>query len=248
MPFIIDWNLSRWKNEIPAHWSNIWPVMPNRENFRVAYSTTTTEWRINRLGTELPHGTWKEAYAKAYQSGAMRTSGRLMITPTTPGFRAFVATYNQEALAMPFSSEMPLEQRFALRVHERENVLTGMVFADIAVDPLIESVFEKSKTDVAFELYAGSVAESNRLNRIDHPAVALTPAFANSFGTNYVFAWYGQKWTLACYATPMFWRKSRRDRAWGILGGGEAVCPWRWQVWSGCRCVPDRKRRLKLWS
>ena len=220
MPYYINANLERWAGKIPSHWTNLWPgLSPDvRDNYRVANSSTTARWGVSRLGQRLDGTGWSQAYADAYSRGDMKTSGRLMVTPALAGFRALLATYHS-ALLPALPPEGIINGRDS-RSFYLGNAFAGMVFADVAVDRLVESVFGRDNREVDFDLYAGGVEESNRLTRLDRLALVSNPALTGELSTTNVFAWYGQKWAFACSTTPLFWRKSVRSRALDLGLGG----------------------------
>jgi signal transduction histidine kinase len=209
--------VSRWKERVPKHWAAIWPegYLPETRD-RLAYDSRIEPWK--KWSTEPVVMQAKgegDTYSAAYLTGTLKTTGRIeLVGPDgrrQPGYRAYLAVYARDLL--PPSSSIPENQKGnqAFRSRQRMNAFLGAVVAEVAIEPLMRQICQNPELEL--ELYAGPIAETNRLNRLDQAAFADSEEYRRGLHRNYEVPWYGSRWTLAFRTTPAFRKNSNHSRA-----------------------------------
>lgn len=224
MPYLPNPQGERWSRQFPKHLTNHWSELRTEPFQLVAYSSTTPEWRVSRFGINLPLIPTGNPYMTSVGSGDLCVTERINVATNHPGFRGYLAVYPQHMQSVlayaPDRSPKDIEEH---QRRHRIHTFVGVIFCDIAAKPLMESIYGTEPGDLRMDLYAGPPQETNRLYPLTQPPLNSSVSFARNLGTNAVFAFYGDRWTLSCAATPLFWSKSHRPQALRVLAMGSAI-------------------------
>lgn len=136
--------------------------------------------------------------------------------PAQAAFTFFAGAY---AETMPAASE--IREPEIWEWHRQRNLrrlesLRGVVAGTVVVAPLLESVFGGRALEADFDLYAGEVAETNRLTRL----AALPVAPRRGLGVTKEVRWYGDRWHFVTAPNDRFFAGSQRSRAILVAGAG----------------------------
>ena len=104
-------------------------------------------------------------------------------------FTLFAGAYDESLVNMSAIGEPEFGPRHRQRNLTRLESLSGVVAGTVAVAPLLESIFGGRTLEADFDLYAGEVAETNRL-----PWLAAAPvAPRRGLGLTKEVRWYGDR-------------------------------------------------------
>lgn len=216
--------VARWEGRIPKHWPAIWPngYSPETRD-RLAYDTRLSDWKSWSAKPPIMQAAGEgDVYSAAYNSGSMKTTGRILFGRADgsqlAGFRAYLSVFARDVLEPP--AEVPDQQpeRHHARGKQLMNAFLGAVIAEVAIEPLLKQVCQNP--EIELELYAGSVSETNRLNRLNQAAFAASESNQRGLHRNYEVPWYGSRWTLAFRTTDVFRQHSNHSRVWWVGGAG----------------------------
>lgn len=216
--------MDRWRGRIPQHWPALWPngYLPGTRD-RLAYDTRLGEWKDWSTEPPVMQAAGEgDVYSAAYHSGTMKSTGRILLRRADgsklAAFRAYFAVYANEELPPPGSVRPDETRRHAVRGRQLMNAFVGAVIAEVALEPVLQQM--DVNPQIELEAYAGPVAETNRLNRLDQPAFAPSQAYRAGLHRDYEVPWYGNRWTLAFRPTANFHLHSNHSRVWWVGGAG----------------------------
>lgn len=221
-PSIWHSNQERWADKtIPAHW-------PPREawetgSFPVWYQVTQPPGTNGGWGRYLrdEHWVFGEPYRFAVVLG-IASSRKLLVATNAQqqplaGFFLAVASYRKDLPAN--DGEQPPEYAGwpTERGQQRLIGLLGTVVGTVCMEPLLDSIFGGRNLEIDFEIYAGEVNATNRLNRLE-----LAPLVAHRSGLYSIkeIPWYYNRWNIVAVPNKLFFQHSQRGRARLVAGAG----------------------------
>lgn len=216
----------------PPHVPPGWELIHRGYDFRVRHQVRRpgekqTGWNRDLLRFE-PAARERRLMAELEPDLMNRISGTLSVRCTRrrlldDGDRrvqaAFTFLAGAHAATMPAASEIQ-EPEFG-EWHRQRNLqrlesLVGVVAATLLVEPLLESIFGGRLLELDFDLYAGPVAETNRLTRLMSAPVTSK----RRLGEMKELPWYGDRWHLMAAPNDRFFAGSQRSRAFLVAGAG----------------------------
>lgn len=244
--------VSRWAGRIPKHWAAIWPdgYFPETRD-RFAYDSRIGNWSGCTTEPAMMQAKGEgDTYSAAYLAGTLKTTGRIQLVDAHgrqhPGYRAYLAVYARDLLPPPSSVPENARRNHEFRTRQRMNAFLGVVVAEVAIEPLLRQICQNPELEL--ELYAGPIAETNRLNRLDQVAFADSEEYRRGLHRDYEVPWYGSRWTLAFRTTPAFRKNSTHSRAGWVAAAGivltSAVAGLLWVEGVGRRRAEELSREL----
>jgi len=157
-------------------------------------------------------------------------SGRRMVpledgAGEVAGFRLLASAYRRglPRATRPDEAAPPAEEPGGAperREEQLQRAAIGLLSATICVEPLLASIFGGRELEIDVDVYAGAIAETNRLTRLDRPAIATGPG---SGSRALEIPWYFNKWRIVGAPNAVFHRKSRKAGVWTLGGAGLVI-------------------------
>lgn len=185
------------------------------------------EWSLSRLSLESPRA-GRRLTAELDPERLNLIAGNLSVRSTRKrllevggaaaetAFTLFAGVHDPSMLAASAIHEPAFGRWHGLRNLRRLESLRGVVAGTVVVNPLLDSIFNDRALEADFDLYAGEVAETNRLTRL-----AAGPVLPRrGLGVTKEVRWYGDRWHFVIAPNDRFFAGSRRFRAVLVAGAG----------------------------
>lgn len=252
-------NGERWGTHIPAHWPA--PEEWGEAELPVYYQEAQAPVRALPFGHSmapemkaivLPDPSALNDLAYLFHHTGVVCSSRLMV-PLEDGsgewaaFRMFTTAYRRglPRATRPDEAFLPPEELGDApqrREAQLQRAAIGVLSATLCVEPLLASIFGGRHLEIDVDLYAGSIDETNRLTRLDRPAIPLDPGA----GARVLeIPWYFKKWRIVAAPNELFRRKSQRAGIWMLGGAGVGVSC---SLFGLLRVRERGQRQAELWG
>jgi signal transduction histidine kinase len=225
-------NRELWQHSYPDHW----PPPSEWENgeLRVWYQTTQgpavpPKWGRKLADLITPIGTLRQFF---YTTG-VRSTRRLM-TPAEGSNRqlaSFVLLYAAFRNDLPrqlkpgeeYGSHEDLGGYSTDIVTQRLVGSIGILAGTVCMEPFLESIFGARQLEIDVDIYAGPVAETNRMTRLDRPALTRS---GSPHYMDFELTWYRDLWHIVAVPNALFFKNSHKIRAWalGLAGVVLTLC------------------------
>ena len=216
-------NRELWQHSHPDHW----PPPSEWENggIQVWYQTTQgpavpPKWGRKLADLITPIGSLRHFF---YATG-VRSTRRLMTSAegSNRQLASIVLLYAAFRNDLPrplkpgeeFGPDEDLGDYPADVVRQRLMGSIGILAGTICMEPFLESIFGARQLEIDVDIYAGPVAETNRMTRLDRPAVSHG---GRPHYMDLELPWYRDRWHIVAVPNALFFKNSHKIRAW-IMG------------------------------
>ena len=242
-PAIGPVNRARWSDKkIPAHWppEETWEDGSFPVWYRVAQASEQTAGWGRKLENE--HELFRDSHQLSDLLG-IASSGRLLGaagSPQKPLACFFLAApvFRKDRPAADGPQPPEFAHWPAHRGQQQKLALLGGVVGTICMEALLESIFHERNLEVDFEIYAGAVDETNRMNRLSLPMLS---ARGGLFSVKEIL-WYYKRWNIVAAPNKLFFQHSQRGRAGLVAAAGvllTAALAWRIRTQERARALAE---------
>ncbi len=230
-------NKKNWKESYPEHWlpPDQWkpyelPILYQKAQHpatQYPIGRSLTQELINEVSVD---GSRTDEFNYLFHYKSMGSTGKQIIpiadgADELSGFRLFSLCLRKDLPRDVAFDEIPLtEEELNIypvdRGSQQQLAALGILVGTICIDPFLESIFGGRQLEIDVDLYAGQVAETNRLSRLNLPALQRK---SGQLYLDIELPWYHKRWHIVAIPNALFFKNSQQMRARTIGASGLAI-------------------------